>query len=258
MPGFEIHDITPDDEYFVTTCGHINEDAEFDRGAAARLGWFSENYSKGFRAKVVTIDGEQVGAAFLVPIEINPWGPVGHDLMVMNCLFVQEAALNKGIGKALIEAAVNEAKEQGRKGLVTFGYFHDYPFMQAAYFEKVGFEMVARKGDEALYWMPFDESAEPPKFLERKYEYVPVEGKVVIDLFWHSFCLTVNMERHNVMEVAGEYGDRVVLNEYCTNDPGILAKYQVPRAIYVNGKEIYWGYAAPKEGIREAIDKQLE
>jgi hypothetical protein len=33
--------------------------------------------------------------------------------------------------------------------------------------------------------------------------------------------------------------------------------HQVPRAIFIDGEEIGWGYAAPKEGIREAILKKL-
>jgi len=36
-----------------------------------------------------------------------------------------------------------------------------------------------------------------------------------------------------------------------------LLCYQIPRAIYVNGSEIGWGYEAPKDGIREAIQRAM-
>jgi hypothetical protein len=60
-----------------------------------------------------------------------------------------------------------------------------------------------------------------------------------------------------VREVAGEYGDSVILNEYAADDRETLMRYEIPRAIYVNGKEIGWGYEAPKDGIREAISEAL-
>ncbi len=37
----------------------------------------------------------------------------------------------------------------------------------------------------------------------------------------------------------------------------MLLRYQIPRAIFINGKEIGWGYEAPKEGVRDAITEAL-
>jgi hypothetical protein len=37
----------------------------------------------------------------------------------------------------------------------------------------------------------------------------------------------------------------------------LFERHQIPRAIFVNGAEIWWGYEAPKEGIREAILQAL-
>ena len=48
-----------------------------------------------------------------------------------------------------------------------------------------------------------------------------------------------------------------MLHEYGSDDPTTLLGYQIPRAIYINGKPIGWGYEAPKEGIREAISQEL-
>jgi hypothetical protein len=80
----------------------------------------------------------------------------------------------------------------------------------------------------------------------------------VVDLFWHTFCETSCIEAQRVREVAAEFGDAVVLNEYCADDREVLLRYQNPRAIFINGKEIGWGYAAPKEGIAEAIAQALK
>jgi len=80
---------------------------------------------------------------------------------------------------------------------------------------------------------------------------------VGVDLFWNTFCQTSDIEAHRVREVVAEFGDSVVLNEYCADDHVILSRYQTPRGIFINGKEIGWGYEAPKEGIREAVSKAL-
>jgi thiol-disulfide isomerase/thioredoxin len=138
--------------------------------------------------------------------------------------------------------------------------------MPASFFKRVGFsEARSRKtrpgepfGEDAILWKVFDSSAEAPKFLKPNYQFKPVPGKVVVDLFWNTFCQTSNIEAQRVREVVAEFGDLVVINEYPAEDLAILHCYQIPRGIFINGKEIGWGYEAPKEGIREAISKALD
>jgi thiol-disulfide isomerase/thioredoxin len=82
---------------------------------------------------------------------------------------------------------------------------------------------------------------------------MPKYGKVVVDLFWSRSCLTTDTEAERVREVAGEFGDSVLLKEYCSDDPDIRSKYGIFRAIFVNGKEVSWGYEAPRNGLRKKI-----
>jgi len=130
-------------------------------------------------------------------------------------------------------------------------------FMPAAYFEQQGFEVVDERGPEILLWKPFTADARAPRFLCPSYGYVPVEEKVVVDLFWNDLCQTSSIEAERVRGVCGEFGDDVQLNEYCTEDRDVLLCHQTPRAIFVNGAEIGWGYEAPKDGIRAAIEQAL-
>ena len=130
--------------------------------------------------------------------------------------------------------------------------------MPAPFFSNLGYEEAQRKGDYALQWKPLDPTAERPRLMKRNYEFEPVPGKVAIDLFWHSFCQTCIQEAARVKEVAAEFGDRVVLREYCGDDRDTLLEHQTPRAIYVQGNEIGWGYEAPRDGIRDAIQAALE
>jgi len=257
MLSIKVRDMQEADEYYISTCSHVNESDELDDHARGRLQWLKSHCEKGLRVKIALLDDNPSGFMYLIPIEICPWGPLGEDLMVLPCLWVVKESRNKGVGRALIASAEQETKHQKRKALTVFGFYNDFWFMPAPIFEKFGFSVVHRKDKTAILWKVFDESAEPPKFLERNYKFKPVRNKVVVDLFWHSFCLTSIGEAQRVREVVAEFGDAVVLNEYCADDRDILLRYQTPRAIFLNGTEIGWDYQAPKEGIREAISKAL-
>ena len=257
MASIRVRDMQAADEYFVSTCSHVNESDELDAVAPQRLQWLKTHYEEGLRVKVALLDGKPAGCLHLIPIEICPWGPLGEGLMVLPCLWVVKEAQGKGIGRALMASAEQETEHQKRKALAVVGFYSDFWFMPGQFFEKFGFCIVRRKDEIAILWKLFDESAKPPVFLERNYEFKPVPNKVVVDLFWHSFCLTSIVEARRVREVAAEFGDAVVLREHCADDRDILVCHQTCRAIFVDGTEISWGYVAPKEGIREAISKAL-
>jgi GNAT superfamily N-acetyltransferase len=244
-----------EDEYFVSTCSHVNETDEIDASGRRRLAWLRSMFEKGLRIKVARLNGKPVGFLYAMPIEVSPWDFIGESLLAIPCLWVIRDEVGKGVGRALIDAAEREAKEQGLKGMVTTAFYHDFWFMPAGYFETLGFEVADRRKSAAVLWKHWDPSAKPPKLMERNYEFKPIPGNVVIDLFWNPICLTTDIEAQRVREIAAEFGDGVVLNEYPADDREVLLKYRTPRAILVNGNEIYWGYEAPREGIREAIAK---
>jgi GNAT superfamily N-acetyltransferase len=259
----EIHNMEPADEYFVGTCTHTNESEEMDSSASRRLAWLRAMHEKGSRVKVATLAGKRAGFLHVIPIEFCPWGPLGRDVLVIPCL----VSVNKGhgVGKALLDAAEEEAKRQGRKGIVTIGYYHDFWYMPASFFEANGFlkcggirqDYFDPKSRAAVLWRAFDEHVEAPLLLKPKYKFKTIPGKVVIDLFWNEFCQTSNIEAQRVREVAAEFGELVTLNQYPADDRAALLRHQIARGIFINGREIYWGYEAPKGGIREAIAQAL-
>ncbi len=266
MSEIQIRDMDETTEYFVGTCSHVNESPEMDACGRKRIAWLRKMHDEGLRVKVAMLDDKPKGFLYVMPIEVSPWGPLGKDLSVIPCLWVLNQVKGKGAGSSLIIEAEKETLKQGRKGIVTIGYYHDFWFMPAPFFEKMGYTVADRRtwnageffGDEAILWKVFDPSAEVPQFLKSNYRFKSIPGKVVVDLFWNTFCQTSIIEAYRVREVASEFGDKVVLNEYPAEDTTVLHCHQIPRGIFVNGKEIGWGYEAPKEGIRDAILKALE
>jgi len=262
-PLIETHDMESADEYFVATCTHTHESEETDLSAAKRLAWLRSMHTNGSRVKVATLAGELAGFLHVIPIELCPWGPLGRDLLAIPCLV--SVKKGRGVAKALVAAAEEEARCQGRKGIVTIGYYHDFWFMPASFFEANDFlkcggirqEYGDPKSRAAVLSRAFDEHVEAPLVLKPKYEFKTIPGKVVIDLFWNAFYQTSNIEAQRVREVAAEFGDLVTLNQHSADDRAGLLRHQIARGIFIDGREIYWGYEAPKDGIRAAITQAL-
>lgn len=248
--------MTKDDEYYVGTCTHVNENnEEIERSAPRRIAWLKRMKKHGLRTKVALLDDVHAGFIYVMPIEINPWHIQGKELMVFPCLVSQSKFSLKGIGKKLIKAAEEEASKQQRKGIATIGHFWDFWFMPAKYFIKLGYNVAANRGEQAILWKTFDPSAEPPQFREINYEYQPVEEKVVVDLFWNTFCLTSDVEAQRVRDVVLEYKDKVVLNEFSADHLPNLQQYGLSRGIYVNGKLVEVGPEIEKEKLRQKIEE---
>jgi len=261
VTGLVIRDMQPEDEYFVSTCSHVGESEEIDACAAERRDLFRDLAARGGLFKVALLDDKLVGFAYGLPIDHASWGPLGRDLMVIPCLCVLGESGGRGAGRALIESIERDATETGLAGTTVTAY-RDIPgaewFMPAAFFERLDYRSVDERGTEVLLWKPFRDGAAPPRFLEPRYVFEPVAGKVTVDLFWNGFCQTSAIEAERVRDVCAEFGDRVLLREYNAENRETLLRYQIPRAIYVNGREIFWGYEAPKDGIRAAIEEALE
>lgn len=257
MAAVGVRDMQAEDAYFVSTCSHVDESAEIDACGRRRLAWLAERAAQGARVKVALVDGRHAGFAYVVPIEASPCGPTGRDLMVLPCLWVLPGNKRCGAGEALMDAAEEETRRQKRKALCTTGFTGDFWFMPATFFEHRGYTTVSSRGTSRLLWKVFDASAAAPSPLERRYAFEPVAGKVAVDLYWNPFCQTSDIEAQRVREVAAEFGDAVVLREWSASKREDLLRHGICRGIYINGKEIGWGYEAPREGVREAIAKAL-
>jgi len=249
-----------EDEWFVATCSHVGESEEIDACARHRQFLFQKLREQGARFKTATVDNAHAGFIYGVPIESASWGAVGENVMMIPCLYVVSDFSRHGLGRSLVEAVETDARDAGMEGVAVTAYRYaaeDFWFMPAAFFDELGFEEIERRGSEVLLWKPFRSDAAAPKLLQPNWSFEPAPGKVVVDLFWNAFCPTSGIEAQRVREVASEFADDVIVREHQAEDRSKLLVHQTPRAIYINGVEIGWGYEAPREGIRQAIQEAL-
>ncbi len=250
--------MTKDDEYFVGTCTHVNENnLEYEMSAQRRIPWLRSMEKLGLRVKIALVDNIHAGFIHIMPIEISPWPVQGKDLMVFPCLVSHSRFSQRGIGKLLIKAAEEETRKQNLKGLATIAFFWDFWYMPAKYFVGLGFQIADKRGEEAILWKKLDQTAKPPQFRKEKYIFKPIKGKVIIDLFWNTFCQTSDVEAQRVREVVAEFGNKIVLNEFSADDPEILLRFGISRKIFINGKMVKLNGEIEKDKLRHEIKNAL-
>jgi len=257
MTSIQVRDMTPADEAYVASSSRQDESVTLDETGKKRLRWLKALVSTGLRVKVALLADSHAGVAYVVPIESCPWCATGKDLMALPCMYVHHQPESHGIGHALVSAAEDEARNQGRGGLVIVAHRDDFWGVAPGYFEKGGYQDVGHRGRQVVLWKRFNPGAEPPKPIERRFKFERVKGKVIIDLFHNSLCRPSVIEARRVRELATHFGGKVMLREHCTDDREVLLEHGIPRGILINGREVSWGHAAPDEGIKQEISKEI-
>lgn len=98
------------------------------------------------------------------PIE-TAWVPInGKNYEYIYCLWVAGSFKGKGIGRELLEYAINDAKEKGKNGICTLVSKKKKPFIgDKKFFEHYGFEVIDTINDYELIALKFNDR-ETPKF----------------------------------------------------------------------------------------------
>ena len=100
-----------------------------------------------------------IGKTFIEyePIE-TAWVPIiGKNYEYIYCLWVAGSFKGKGIGKELLEYAINDAKEKGMSGLCTLTSKKKKPFIgEKKFFEHFGFKVLDSIDDYELLALSFE------------------------------------------------------------------------------------------------------
>ena len=100
------------------------------------------------------------------PVE-TAWVPItGKNYMYIYCLWVAGSFKGKGIGKELLEYAINDAKNKNMNGICTLVSLKKKPFIgDKKFFEHYGFKVIDTINDYELLALQFN-SSEIPKFTD--------------------------------------------------------------------------------------------
>ncbi len=166
--------------------------------------WLKERFAEG----LVFYRSEERGKCFIeyMPAEAA-WQPLEADgYMHINCLWVSGSLKGHGYSNDLLNECVRDAKEQGRKGLTILSSARKKGFLaDPKYLKYKGFRL-ADESDPGiqLYYLPFDEGAEAPRFKEcAKHPHIDESGFVI---YYTDQCPFTYYWVPRLAEVAAENG----------------------------------------------------
>ena len=161
------------------------------------------------------------------------------------------------MGKALLEAAENDVKRMGKKGLVVWGLSLPF-FMKASWFKKQGYKKIDKQGMAVLLWKPFDDDAVAPGW--DRWLKIPgkTAGKVNVTTFCSGWCTVMNANAVLAKKAANEFKDDVDFHEIDTYNKDNYREWHITDSVFLNGKEISGGPPVPYEKFRKMIEKQVK
>ncbi len=217
---------------------------------------------KGLRVKLALDDEGNVGGMIqYVPIEHSL--VEGKDLYFINCIWVHGHKQGRGnfqkrgMGKALLQAAEDDAKALGAKGIAAWGI--SLPFwMKASWFRKHGYKKTDKNGMAVLLWKPFTEDAILPKWIKQKKQPEKIPGKVTITAFCNGWCSAQNMVFERARRAAAEFGDKVVFHEIDTFDREVFLEWGRADDLFIDDKQVRTGPPPAYEKIKNCEKSQIK
>jgi GNAT superfamily N-acetyltransferase len=256
-----IVDLTDDKkELFCLCLEDWSEDAR--EAGPKRRQWLDRCLQHGLRAKLaVDDDGVEAGMIQYGPVERSFVD--GSGLYFIYCIWVHGHKQGRGdyqkqgMGKALLQAAEEDARTLGALGMAAWGIALPF-WMKASWFKKQGYRKTDRQGMSVLLWKPFGDEAQPPRWfprIKRQPELVP--GKVNVTALSSGWCLAQNLVYERAKRAAGEIGDEVVFREIDTSERSSVAEWGVSDAVFVDGKNLQKGPPPSYQKIYKAIARRV-
>lgn len=223
--------------------------------------WFDKMADLGLRVKLALDDrGEVGGMIHYLPIEHSP--AEGDGLYFVPCIWVHGHKKGRGnfqrrgMGQALLQAAEEDARTLGAKGLAAWGLLLPF-WMKAAWFKKRGYTSADRDGISVLLWKPFTEDARPPKWITRKKKPQPEPGRVTVTAFANGWCPGQNLVYERAKRAAAELGDRVHYREIDTSDRQAFLEWGIFDGLFIDDKQVRTGPPPSYEKIKKLVERAL-
>ncbi|MFC2141328.1 GNAT family N-acetyltransferase [Acidobacteriota bacterium] len=223
--------------------------------------WYNKVKDRGLGVKLAVDDRGKVGGMIqYMPIEQTHVD--GNDLQFVYCIWVHGHKKGrgnfqkKGMGKALLRAAEEDARTKGAKGMAAWGI--SMPFwMKASWFKRQGYKKVDKDRMAVLVWKPFTSDAAPPRWIKEKKKPEKTAGRVTISAFKNGWCPAQNLVYERAKKAAGEFGDKVEFREYDTFEKEVFNEWGILDALFIDDKRVRTGPPPSYEKIKKLIKKKI-
>lgn len=255
-----IVDLDPDLEPLYLVC---LEDWSPDMAAAGdhKRRWYEKAKRQGLRVKIALDDaGTAGGMIHYLPIEHS--FAAGKDLYLVLCIWVHGHKegrgdfQGRGMGTALLQAAEEDARSRGAKGMAAWGVALPF-WMRAAWFRKHGYRPADRMGIQVLLWKPFAVDATPPRWIRPVKRPERVPGVVTVTAFVNGWCQAGNLVVERARRAAAGFGDAVVFTEVDTSERSTFLDWGISDAMFIDGKEVRTGPPPSEEKLRKLIARRV-
>jgi len=223
--------------------------------------WMEAMKPAGLRCKIAIDDSGTVGGMIeYMPIEVAP--AEGSGLYFINCIWVhghkkgRGNMQKRGMGRALLAAAEEDARDLGAKGMAAWGLWLPF-WMRASFFKRHGYRKADREGVCTLVWKAFEKDAQPPRWIRSTFSPELVPGKVVVTAFINGQCPVANLTFDLFKTVAAEFGDKVLFREISTQKKEDFLRYGEKDAIFIDGKKLSSGPPISEEKVRKKLAKAV-
>ncbi len=257
---YSVRDITEADLPLYFCC--LEDYAEvLEPGKDIKRKWYDQMKDKGLRVKlVIDEDGKIAGMIQYQPVQHTHI--IGKDMYYIYCIWVHGHKMGignrqkRGMGKALLAAAEEDARELGAKGMIAWG-LRIPVWMKAAWFRKQGYKSADSQGLMALVYKPFVSDAIKPAFPKAKKKPASAKDKVLITDFINGWCPFTNVTHANAEKLAAEFPGKVELLKLDTTDPAVLQEWGIGEGLYINGKEVRSAPPLAYEVLKKKVSRKL-
>ena len=224
--------------------------------------WYSKMIENGIRVKLA-VDENDVAVGMIQYIPIEHSFVEGEDLYFIFCIWVHGYKKGignfqkKGIGKDLLQAAEEDVREKGAKGIVAWGI--SFPFwMKASWFKKHGYKKVDKQDMAVLMWKSFTKDAIPPKWVKQKKSPQKIAGKVTVTSFKNGWCPAQNLTFERAKRAVAEFGSKVEFKEIDTFQNKTFEEWGITDALYIDEKLVRTGPPPSYKKIKKKIANRVK
>ena len=255
-----IRDMKPEEKDLYCVCLEDWSDEMKEAGCHKSL-WYEKMKDKGLRVKLAENDEGVIGGMIqYIPIEYS--FAKGENIYMILCVWVHGHKQGRGdfrkrgLGKALLKAAEEDAKELGAKAIAAWGLTIPV-FIKASWYKKQGYQVIDKDGIQALVWKPFSDDAKQPTLIRQMKTPEKIKGQVTVYSFKNGWCPSSNLAYERAKRACEELGEKVVFIEYDTTDKRIFDEWGILDGLYVDNKQINTGPPPKYDRIVGQIKKRL-